>query len=259
MTEHCSKLPQAAIDGILLVNSNVILICNRCVNNNQRDVTLDILATVRTENILQSSMENIEKRITAFEERVSQENVSIEKLIEDQTTSISGIAPSFKEALVKDLVDRQTPQQAPRQSPDNCTIRIKNLGETGLTNEQKLTNDETEVTKIFDHLGVKCGITNMRRMKKGKPTDGNNHPDTLLVTIDNYWNVRKIFAKLGKLKEYEQQIYISRELTYEERTQESASLKLRRERITGGWDRKNLRIRNLKLEKFEENAWTPEN
>ena len=51
------------------------------------------------------------------------------------------------------------------------------------------------------------------------------------------------------MKDYDKRIFLDRELTKEELAVENAALKKRREMIEEGAEPRNLRIRNLKLNK----------
>ena len=72
-------------------------------------------------------------------------------------------------------------------------------------------------------------------------------PRTLLVRFKNPWLVCKLLAKSYILKDYSDRIYLSRELTVDEKKLESRILSERYKLVETGISKDRLRVRDLKL------------
>ena len=72
-------------------------------------------------------------------------------------------------------------------------------------------------------------------------------PRTLLVRFKNPWLVCKLLAKSYILKNYSDRIYLSRELTVDEKKLESRILSERYKLVETGISKDRLRVRDLKL------------
>ena len=102
------------------------------------------------------------------------------------------------------------------------------------------------VTSIFTHLDEHPQIKDIRRLGKKVPIK--TRPRTLLITLVNPWDVRKVLAKGPLLKSYRPHtLFMNRGLTLEESETEQAILKKRRELISSGVKPEKLKIRNLQL------------
>ena len=73
--------------------------------------------------------------------------------------------------------------------------------------------------------------------------------------MSNLWQRRLILSSASKLKRYDKPVYLSRELSREEATQENEALQKRRELINEKIGKKDLRIRDGKLLIRQDNKW----
>ena len=111
---------------------------------------------------------------------------------------------------------QQQPIEVPvRDSPNNYLSQIKTNGIQELKVEQGdddkrliiLQHEENSVKEILDHLGEKIHIKNCHRLgmiKKDNPT-----PRTMIVTLLNPWDVRKLITKSHLLKTHNGKIFLS--------------------------------------------------
>ena len=101
--------------------------------------------------------------------------------------------------------------------------------------------------------------------KSANPKDSqiNSTPEstparTIIIDVDNELDKSEILKSAYKLLNYTEiknPIYIGPELSREDLIKEREVLKLRRELITQGRDRKELRVQNLTLQERVENDW----
>ena len=79
---------------------------------------------------------------------------------------------------------------------------------------------------------------------------------TLVVKLVNEHHRRLILLSVSKLASYTKEVYMSKELNPDEQKLENNALKLRRHLIQKeNISSKDLRIRNLKLQKKESDQW----
>ena len=74
----------------------------------------------------------------------------------------------------------------------------------------------------------------------------------MVVTLNNAWDVRKVLSKAHELKNFpEERIFSSKSLTFDDRQVERTLLFKRTKLINSGIQRQQLKIRNPKLYKDE--------
>ena len=132
--------------------------------------------------------------------------------------------------------------------PNNRDMQIRIDGIFEDTEKTRAENTEEENSKVIDilkHLKVNPTISNIERI--GKFRKETKRPRTLLVTLQQAWDVRLILSRAKSLKDLDQKIYISKSLSTEELIIENELLKKRREMINSGIEASKLRIRSLKL------------
>ena len=95
------------------------------------------------------------------------------------------------------------------------TQRRKNSRET------ILNHDSSEILKIFEYMEERPGINDIQRLGKFKKdqkeevgnkqgSESPKRPRTILVTLNNIWDVRKLLSKTPRLRNYAQPVYISK-------------------------------------------------
>ena len=132
---------------------------------------------------------------------------------------------------------------------DTAGIRLRGVPELSSGDAlQRELDDLEEVRKVLFHLNVNCTVTGLKRFgRRGTSKPGNCR--TLIVNVSNQEDKRIILLSARKMTEYDKRIFLDRELTKEELAVEKAALKKCREMIEEGAEPRNLRIRNVKLQK----------
>ena len=69
-TTQCTKMEAETIEALLKVNMNLQTICNKCVNNNQQDLAVNILATNRIDQRLSAEIQKQSEIVRALEEKI---------------------------------------------------------------------------------------------------------------------------------------------------------------------------------------------
>ena len=129
-------------------------------------------------------------------------------------------------------------------------IRIRGIEEMKSKDSRKRhEHDLEEVNKLFAFLTINAEVTDFKRL--GKFEEDASKPRTITVKLSNDWQKRLILVSLAKLKHYEKTVYVSKELSPNELLAENKLLKQRRELIDNGIPPRDLRIRELKLYKYE--------
>ena len=133
--------------------------------------------------------------------------------------------------------------------------KIDGIPEADKEQKQTLNYEEEKVNGIMEFLNEKPTVIRIRRIGKFDPLK--ERPRSMIVTLKNPWDVRKILAKAHELKHFpEKRIMISESLTYYERQVERTLLFKRKKLIDSGIQRQQLKIRNLKLFKDGDPSWT---
>ena len=127
-------------------------------------------------------------------------------------------------------------------------IRINGVPE--LSNQKlhdRMDSDIQAVRKVMEYLGEPGNepITDSYRL--GKYQSDATRPRTLLLRFKNPWLVRKLLVKSYILKDYCNRIYLSRELTVDDKKLESRILSEQYELVETGISKDRLRVRDLKL------------
>ena len=240
LTKQCTGISEAAIMGIKEISHNVILICNECVKNNQRDTILSTNVTSRP------SM--TDEKITTMTEQFEnfrKEMESIKRSVEDKKSAPK--RPPHPEPT--QLISRKPNAQATYDG-----IRTRGIEEMKSKDSRKRhEHDLEEVNKLFAFLTINAEVTDLKRL--GKFEEDASKPRTIIVKLSNDWQKRLILVFLAKLKHYEKTVYVSKELSPNELLAENKLLKQRRELIDNAFPPRDLRIRELKLYKYEGSTW----
>ena len=240
LTKQCTGISEAAIMGIKEISQNVILICNECVKNNQRDTILSTIVTSRP------SM--TDEKITTMTEQFEnfrKEMESIKQSVEDMKSAPK--RPPHPEPT--QLISRKPNAQATYDG-----IRIRGIEEMKSKDSRKRhEHDLEEVNKLFALLTINAEVTDLKRL--GKFEEDASKPRTIIVKLSNDWRKRLILVSLAKLKHYEKTVYVSKELSPNELLAENKLLKQRRELIDNDFPPRDLCIRELKLYKYQGSTW----
>ena len=233
LTPKCSGMSEKAIYGLQEIRQNVLLICNDCVQNNQRDRVLDNLASSRE----------------------SPDVAEIAKSFDEVKSEISKIRAEIKSPPpepTKPAV-RQPAQPIIREKPTFDGVRFRGIPESsGKTARERYDEDVLKVKEILAHMDIDCPMDDVKRVG----TYENEKTRTIIAKFSSEHHRRLVLLSAHKLATYDKPIFVSRELSPDEKKLENALLIKRRylidvEKIAI----KDLRIRNLKLQKKENKKW----
>ena len=111
----------------------------------------------------------------------------------------------------------------------------------------RMDSDIQSVRKVMENLGEPGNEPITDSFWLGKYRSDATRLRTLLVRFKNPWLVRKLLAKSYILKDYSDRIYLSRELTVNEKKLESRILSERYKLVQTGISKDRLKVRHLKL------------
>ena len=231
MSPSCTKLSIEIINALQQVNQNVLLLCNASVQQNKRDVILDIIKSppqkqnnlVIKDDIQTTIKETISSKINEIENKLPTANNNIEK------------NHTVKARTTNDLA-----------------IRIRAIDESKKeTARERAEEDIQEIQSILKFLKLDCQIPDCRRM--GAFKDGRHR--TILATIPCMYDKRILLLSLSRLKRYSKTVYISKDYSLQEEEQLNNCLKKRKDLIDAGFPRKNLKVMNLTLYEKQDENW----
>ena len=232
---ECVGLSKNLVKAIQELGSNILLLCNECVEAGRRDAIVEREASTRWE----------EKNEAKFD------------FVKSQLSEIKETMADLKDRSNIDPISAPTERRPPPEKYDtNVEIRISGLDEYKSKPNEKtssaIVNFETQqVEEIFDFLGEeKPDIKNIRRL--GKRNTETDRPRTMILTLSNPWTVRKILSKAPMLKNFKPQnankLYMSKSLTKSEQLKQKACLQKRWKLITeDGINRKDISVRNFEV------------
>ncbi len=250
----CTGLSPAAINGIKDLGMNVMLLCNTCVENNERDNFIKGRAqAVMTEKIeglkLADRLEEMEKRKTELVD---------EKIDQALKTTCEKVEKTYCQVATED-----SKKEGPQNQPSRISKAAKNTNDLniqqsfriqGIPEDPKKSKGENlvptneAVQSILTTLGVKPQVTELKRL--GKFDNPNrSKPRTLMVTLANEHEVRLVLAKSREKREElsEKNSFILPALSKEDSIKENLLLRKRKELIEANVPREKLKSRNLEL------------
>ena len=244
-TTQCTQPSGTVINALQEINLNVLLLCNKCEKTNKRDVVLDAISS---QNKIDKSNENQEEMKTFVKETVGNQ------LKKKEITSYK----SDVESNLNDLGDVVTKKVKPKTKPPTndhpSGVRVRGIPELKDTNARKRAeHDQAEIENILKFLNVDSNIKDCRRIG----TYNENKDRTIIVKLSNDWNRKLLFLSLGKMRNYDKKVYLSRELSKEEQLLENDLLEKRREYIGSGLPRNKVKFQSLKLLHYDDqsNTW----
>ena len=236
LTKGCTALNDAVLLGVKELGNNALLLCNDCVAQKQRDWIIESAAKIQ--------QPKDDKQL---------------KSLQIEVTEIKKAKSELKESFVKQPIPKQTHIGAGHPTPKKTVeaetpegIRVRGVREsTSKLARERNEHDMKEISDLMTFLSMECEITEIKRI--GPYQEGRAR--TIVFTVANKFHRRLILLSIGKLKEYDKLIFVSKELNAEEAKQERLILKKRREKVEAGILRKELKIRDLKLYKKDGNDW----
>ena len=206
MTTQCTQLSGIVINALEEIKLNALLLCNNCVKTNKEDVVLD---AIRSQNKIDKSNENQEELKTfvkeSFGNQLKTDIISFKSAVESNLNDLGDI----------EKVKPKT--EAPKNDHPSC-VRVRGISELKNTNARKRAeHDNADIENILKFLNADSNIEDFRRIG----TYSENKDKTIIVKLSNDWNRKLLLLSLGKLRNYDKKVYLSRELPKEEQLLEN--------------------------------------
>ena len=247
----CTGLSTVAINGIKELGQLAMLLCNTCVENNERDNFIRNRCDLKIEEKLEKldineKLNKIENNLAKLVDRKVQEAITrtCQKVEENYATiatknATKAAIPPGTETKASVIENTHNTERS---------FRIQGISEDPekSRNENLIPTNE-KVNEVLKCLGVNPQVFEMKRL--GKFNKDRTKPRTLLVTLATSHEVRLVLAKSverrNELKS--QNVFISQALSKDEAIKESLCLEKRRELLEEGVPREKLKIRNFEL------------
>ena len=244
LTKNCTGLSEAAVNGVLAIGKNALLICNKCIEEKRHEKLAQPVHVNTVSNEHQESqMKNLETEMTDLKKTVSEIKTLLTRKPPD-----SG-QPAQNSPITK------SQEQMPKPPEELDGIRIRGIPEsTEKEARVRQEHDLAEVQKLLTHMEVNAIIGDVIRLGRYEE----NKTRTILLKVPNAYQRRMVLLSARKLKTFSQPIFLRKQLTKEEADLENLALVRRRELINEGTDPKNLRVRDATLFIRQGAKWTKE-
>ena len=200
MTTQCTQLSGTVINALQEINLNVLLLCNNSVKTNKRDVVLDAISS---QNKIDKSNENQEEKKIFVKKTVGNQ-------LKNEITSFQSSVESNLYVLGDILTTNVKPKTELPTNYHPSGVRVRGIPELKDTNARKRAeHDKTEIENILKFLNIDSNIEDCRRIW----TYNENKDRTIIVKLSNDWNRKLLLLSLGKLRNYDKKVYLSRELS----------------------------------------------
>jgi len=216
---------------------------------------------------LEQSINAINKRVDALENlneqskletqnndaKIGFTNKNVEQLEINLNDKISDLEKKIIE-IQNNLIKEPPPPKVEKPTSVQNTFNVKyqirvsgiNEAPASLKYIEKEEFEKGKICEILQHLNeTNVSFTDCFRV--GKLKAESTKPRTVIVTLSNIWDKRKILSKANLLSNYKEKIFISPALTPSEINTEKLILKRRWELIQDGVERRDIKIKNLKL------------
>ena len=209
LTKNCTGLSEAAVNGVLAIGKNALLLCNKCIEEKRHEKLAQSahVNTVSNEH-QESQMKNLETEMTDIKKTVSE----IKTLLQNSPIT-------------------KSQEQMPKPPEELDGIRIRGIPES-TEKEVRQEHDLAEVQKLLTHMEVNAIIGDVIRLGRYEE----NKTRTILLKVPNAYQRRMVLLSARKLKTFSQPIFLSKQLTKEEADLENLALVRRRELINKGTD-----------------------
>jgi len=159
---------------------------------------------------------------------------TLSKKIQESTSEPARVGDSNKITVNNDLTKYRIKISGVPEAPSSLK-----------TNERQ-EHERSCIKNIFNFMQLENIMLN-DSFRLGKFREGSERPRSIIATLSSVWDRNKILQNASLLKDYSAAIFISPALSANDRLLEKKLLKKRWEMINNGIDKKDLKIRNLKL------------
>ena len=237
LTTNCTGLSKAAVNGVLAIGKNALLLCNKCIEEK------------RHKKLAQSAHVN-----TVSNEHHETEMTDLKKTVSEIRTLLTRKPPDSGQPAQNSPITKSQ-EQMPKPPEELDGIRIRGIPEsTEKEARVRHEHDLAEVQKLLTHMEVNAIIGDVIRLGRYEE----NKTRTILLKVPNAYQRRMVLLSARKLKTFSQPIFLSKQLTKEEADLKNLALVRRRELINEGTDPKNLRVRDATLFIRQRAKWTKE-
>ena len=203
-----------------------------------RDLVAQLKYTRSRLDLSNTRMESVECSVSKLTSEVEEVTKHL-KTPDNQITENTSVAQVTKPAIIANSHLMQ--------------IRVNGIPEKDVKKDDKnkqeliINHDHSEIAKVFEKLGENPKLKDLQRL--GKRDTSRARPRTLLLTLHSEWDVRKLLSKTYKLKDAPEyrQIFVSPALSPKDQMTERKILYTRKNLIAAGEDRKDIRIKEMKL------------
>ena len=252
LTTECTALSIVAINGIKELGDNCMLMCNTCLDNEERDVFIRCRSQTKVESVISDL--KIDEKLSNLENKISE--LVDSKLANLISESCDKIEQNYAKMTAKTLkkvasVVTSSNSKTKVKSVDlniSASFRIQGIAEdTEKTVDENLVPTTEKVKNILQSFNVNTEITSMKRLGKFDKT--RIKPRTLFVTVRNEYDKKLIMAKSVENREIltDESTYFLPALSKADVIKENQVLKKKRELHDEGVPREKLKIRNFEL------------
>ena len=197
LTPECIALSTAAISGIKELGVNVMLLCNKCVENNESDNFIRGRALASVSEKLSTldvgdKLKNMEKRLTDLvDQKVGEAMKTTCEKVEKTYAAVVAVEKSTEtgNTNASHKVNKGRTNHNISQS-----LRIHGVPEDlSKSKGENLVMTNAKLNGILDAMGVKTSIVELRRLREFDAE--RKKPRTLLVTLPNEHEARLTLAK----------------------------------------------------------------
>ena len=226
LTPECTVLSPAAITGIKELGMNAMLLCNNCVEQNERDnfircQTLSKVAEKIDSLDVGEELKNMERRLTDLvDEKIGNATKMTCDNVEKTYAAVVAVeTTSGKPKGVK------TDENSKSHNINKC-IRIQGIPED--PNKKKgenLVPTNHEVNDLLNSIGANAHVTQIQRL--GKFPNDRKKPRAVLVSLANEHETRITLAKSREFRNssVERNIYMMPALSRDDALKENQMLK----------------------------------
>ena len=209
LTPECTALSPAAITGIKELGMNAMLLCNNCVEQNERDNFIRCRTLAKAAEKIDGldvgeKLKNMERRLTDLvDEKIGNATkMTCDKVEKTYAAVVAVETTSGKPKGVK-------PDENSKSHNINKCIRIQGIPENpNKTKGENLVPSNDEVNDLLNSIGANAHVTEIQRL--GNFRNDRINPRAVLVTLANEHATRITLAKSRQFRNslVERNIYI---------------------------------------------------
>ena len=214
LTPECTALSPAAITDIKELGMNAMLLCNNCVEQNERDNFIRCRTLAKVAEKIDSmgvgeKLKNMERRLTDLvDEKIGNATkMTCEKVEKTYAAAVAVETTSGKPKGIK------TDENSKSNNINKC-IRTQGIPEDpNKTKGENLVPTNDEVNDLLNSIGANAHVTEIQRL--GKFRNDGKKARAVLVTLANEHETRIILAKSREFRKnlVERNIYMLSALT----------------------------------------------